>query len=82
MQIFRKKLATRGVSGVVGMQRSFKIMDKNNSNSLDMQEFSTACKEYKVEIPLDDIKTLFRAYDRNKDGTIDYNEFVRLIKVT
>ena len=27
-----------------------------------------------------DVQTLFRAFDKNGDGTIDYDEFLRVVK--
>lgn len=27
-----------------------------------------------------DIKALFSAFDRNRDGTIDYDEFIRILR--
>lgn len=37
---FRAKLASRGARGIIGLQRTFKIMDDNNSKTLDQQEFT------------------------------------------
>jgi len=34
--MFRSKLAQRGARGILGMQRVFKVMDDNNSGSLDI----------------------------------------------
>jgi calcyphosin len=35
-QMFKDKLAARGARGVLGMQRVFKVMDDNNSGTLDI----------------------------------------------
>lgn len=80
LEIFRKKILQRGAKGVIGMQRIFKIMDDDNSGSLSKQEFEKACRDFKVEIPLEDVTTLFHAFDINRDGTIQYDEFVRVIR--
>ena len=55
-------------------------MDDDNSKSLDRNEFKKAVTDFRVEIPLDQIDTIFNAFDLNRDGTIDYDEFVRMIK--
>lgn len=34
--VFRAKLAARGARGILGMQRIFKIMDDNDSGTLDI----------------------------------------------
>lgn len=62
------------------MQRVFKIIDDDNSKSLDKQEFKKAVQDFRVEIPQEHINTIFNAFDINRDGTIDYDEFVRIIR--
>ena len=55
-------------------------MDDDNSKSLDRNEFRKAVKDFKIEIPDDFIDTIFSAFDLNRDGTIDYDEFLRIIR--
>ena len=56
------------------------IMDDDNSKSLDKQEFQKAINDFRVAIPAEDIDVIFNAFDLNRDGSIDYDEFVRIIK--
>jgi len=42
----RAKLVSRGAKGFIGLQRQFKIMDDNNSRSLDKYEFNKAMKDF------------------------------------
>ena len=60
--------------------RIFKIMDDDNSKTLCRPEFEKACRDFKVEIPSDDMGVIFNAFDINRDGTISYDEFVRIIR--
>jgi len=76
----REKIKSRGARGLIGLQRVFKIMDDDNSKSLDRYEFKKAIRDFKVEIPDDSIDLIFNAFDLNRDGTIDYDEFVRIIR--
>jgi calcyphosin len=55
-------------------------MDDDNSKSLDKQEFRKAVNDFRIEIPADYIDTIFSAFDLNRDGTIDYDEFLRIIR--
>jgi Ca2+-binding EF-hand superfamily protein len=55
-------------------------MDDNNSRTLDREEFRKALKDFKIEVPDDQIAVVFNAFDLNRDGTIDYNEFLRIIR--
>ena len=47
---FRAKLASRGSRGLIGLQRTFKIMDDNDSGTLDMYEFSKAVNSIGCDI--------------------------------
>ena len=55
-------------------------MDDDGSKSLSKQEFEKACRDFKTEISSEDIGTLFQAFDINRDGTIQYDEFLRIIR--
>lgn len=48
---FRQKLQGRGSRGIIGLSRQFRIMDDNNSKTLDVMEFQKACHDYRLEIP-------------------------------
>ena len=80
MDIFRRKVLQRGAKGIIGLQRIFKIMDDDGSKSLSKQEFEKACRDFKAEIAPEDIGVLFSAFDINRDGTIQYDEFLRVIR--
>jgi Ca2+-binding EF-hand superfamily protein len=55
-------------------------MDDDNSKSLDKYEFKKAIADFRIAVPEEDIDVIFNAFDLNRDGTIDYDEFVRIIK--
>lgn len=55
-------------------------MDVNGDKTLTMSEFSQACKDFRINMTVDDIKFLFNQFDRNKDGRLDYNEFLRGVR--
>lgn len=42
----KTKLASRGARGIIGLQRQFKIMDDDNSKSLNKYEFNKAMTDY------------------------------------
>lgn len=39
-------------------------------------------REYGFNITDEEVRLLMQAYDRNKDGTIDYEEFLRGVRVS
>jgi Ca2+-binding EF-hand superfamily protein len=77
---FRAKLIQRGARGFIGLQRQFKIMDDDNSKTLDKAEFKKAVKDFRVGVTDEDIGTIWAAFDINGDGTISYDEFVRGVR--
>ncbi len=76
----RDRIKTRGARGIIGLARVFKIMDDNNSKSLDREEFRKALRDFKVEVPDEHVNIVFNAFDINRDGSIDYDEFLRIIR--
>lgn len=62
------------------MQRQFKIMDDNNSGSIDISEFKKAVKDFRLELNEQETQAVFSAFDRDGSGEIDYDEFVRGVR--
>lgn len=77
--MFRDKLVARGIRGVIGMARSFKIMDDNKSGTLDIQEFWKALCDYRIPISPEECRQLFDLFDINGDGDISYDELMRSV---
>ena len=80
LQKLKQKLAGRGARGIVGMGKQFRIMDDNNNRSLDMDEFTKAVNECRLGFGAAEIDVLFAAFDRNRDGSVDYDEFIRVLR--
>ena len=64
---------------MIGLRRQFKIMDDNNSGSLDLYEFKKGIKDFQIDIDEKDIEGLFKAFDINGNGDIDFDEFIRVV---
>mmetsp|Transcript_22355 Transcript_22355/g.16835 ORF Transcript_22355/g.16835 Transcript_22355/m.16835 type:complete len:204 (-) Transcript_22355:45-656(-) len=80
MDIFRKKLASRGARGLIGLAKQFKIADDNNSKDLDMPEFKKAVRDFRTGISDTDAEKLFKIFDRDRSGSINYDEFLRGVR--
>ena len=71
--IFRTILKKRGVRGIMAMRRAFMIAD---SKTLTLPEFIKFCHDYRIPISGSEINELFEEFDTNKNGEINYEEFV------
>ena len=73
----RLQLKQRGAGGVIGLAKKFKIMDDNGNGTLDMNEFKKAMKECKIsDISDKAMAHLFRYFDKDDSGSINYDEFL------
>ncbi|XP_042891838.1 serine/threonine-protein phosphatase with EF-hands 2-like isoform X1 [Penaeus japonicus] len=90
---FKKNLAVKGGPTVVealyrhksSLETIFRLIDKDNSGYISMDEFSETCellsRHIDVPIPKEDIADLARSIDINKDGYIDFNEFLECFRI-
>ena len=62
------------------MGKQFRIMDDNNSRSLDIYEFTKAMKDYMLGFNDTEIKVLFNYFDIDRGGAVDYDEFIRILR--
>ena len=65
------------MTGIISLGRMFRIADDDNSKLLTINEFSKVVKDFRIEISDNDIKRLFEIFDINRDGYINYDEFLR-----
>jgi Ca2+-binding EF-hand superfamily protein len=71
-----------GAKGLIGLQRQFRIIDDDGSQSLNMAEFKKAMKEVNVKLKNPrDAEQLFCLFDRDRSGTISFEEFLSTIRV-
>jgi len=73
----RERIKARGARGIIGIGKSFKIMDDDNSKSLDNDEFAKALKSYRISQDPLEIKAIFETFDPDRSGAINYDEFLR-----
>lgn len=73
------KLRARGAKGLIGISRSFKIMDKDGSGQLSHDEFSQAMRSYRICSDETELQSIFEIFDHDHSGQISYNEFLRTI---
>ena len=61
--------------------RTFKIMDDDNNRSLDLKEFTKGLNDYGILMEKHEAVDIFQRFDRNGNGTIDFDEFLITLRV-
>eukprot|EP01041_Mallomonas_annulata_P010926 gene10926-22809_t len=74
---FRASLRAHGATGIFGLARKFKIMDDDNSGSINIAEFTKALNEHKLKWTATQMKIVFDFFDKDHSGSISYEEFLR-----
>ena len=59
----------------------FRIYDKDNNNKLDEDELGQGLRKYGLNLTNEQVAQLFEVFDANKNGSIDYNEFLLKLAV-
>jgi Ca2+-binding EF-hand superfamily protein len=73
---FRNKLKARGSRGIMAIRRCFMICDDDNSKSISPHELEKICHDYRIELTKQEVQMLFKHFDLNGNGSIDYDEFL------
>lgn len=60
----------------MGIGRLFKIFDDDGSKTLCLPEFKKAMTDIRVGLSDREIERLFKIFDTNQGGQIDYEEFL------
>lgn len=59
MNKVKGKLRTRGTSGMLGIQRQFRIMDDDFDKCISYPEFRKAMNDYKMNLNDEEMQALF-----------------------
>jgi hypothetical protein len=81
MERLRANLIGRGAAGIIGIQRKFRIIDDDNSKSLNLGEFTKALRETGLNFSSEEILLLFKYFDVDRNGSIDFEEFLQKLRV-
>lgn len=76
----KNKLLERGSYGIRGLARIFKILDNDGGRKLDVKEFQDGLIDYGISITDEQARLIMQKFDRNKDGVVDFDEFLRYLK--
>ncbi|NXC84531.1 CAPSL protein, partial [Cercotrichas coryphoeus] len=80
LEKLRLQCLAKGSAGIKGLGRVFRIIDGNNSRTLDFKEFLRGLRKYSVVIDDEEAKALFQIFDKDGSGTIDFDEFILTLR--
>ncbi|TSQ12725.1 LMBR1 domain-containing protein 2-B [Bagarius yarrelli] len=71
---------SRGSAGIKGLGRTFRIMDDDNTRTLDLKEFIKGLNDYGVPMEKDEAIKVFQQFDKDGSGQIDFDEFLLTLR--
>jgi len=66
------------VEEAAGLKEGFKVMDTSNRGKINIDELRVGLQKFGQQIPDSDLMILMEAGDVDKDGHLDYGEFVAI----
>lgn len=78
----KQKIIERSANGIRGIARIFKAMDNNSNHLLDVDDFRWGLKDYGITISKEEAQQVLDHFDRDRNGQVDFNEFLRALKVS
>lgn len=82
LESLRGELAKRGARGIIGLQRKFRIIDDNGDRVLSLGEFNKAMKECGLNLSQEEVMILFKKFDSDNSGGVDFDEFLVRVRVS
>lgn len=55
-------------------------MDDNGNHSLSRDEFAKGLRDYGITMSMDEVQAVLSFFDKNGDGTVDFDEFLRYVR--
>nr|XP_017104216.2 calcyphosin-like protein isoform X2 [Drosophila bipectinata] len=72
----RLQCFSRGATGILGLSRSFRVMDDDGSKTLSSEEFKKGVKDMGLELSDSEIQDMFTRFDTDGSGNINMTEFL------
>ncbi|XP_046359672.1 calcyphosin-like protein isoform X2 [Haliotis cracherodii] len=73
-------LSIKGCGGIKQLSSFFRKMDADFSKKICFKEFADGVKRYGLYMGESDLQLLFKLFDRDGNGSIDFHEFVNQLR--
>lgn len=80
LEKIKEVLVKRGSHGIRGLGIAFRRMDDSGDRKLDRMEFQWGLKENGHDLSPAEFERIFKYFDRNNTGKIDFDEFLVTIR--
>jgi len=80
LEKLRAHMRSRGVEGIRGLGRHFKMVDRGGSGSVNADEFVYACRINNLGLSPAEVRLLMQAFDLHDNGQVNYQEFLRGVR--
>lgn len=80
IETLRLQCLARGANGIQGIGRAFRVIDDDNSRSLDLKEFTKGIYDFGLHLDKNEIQAAFNSLDTDQSGVIDFDEFLRALR--
>ncbi|XP_008835150.1 calcyphosin [Nannospalax galili] len=80
MEKLRAQCLSRGASGIQGLARFFRRMDRDRRQSLDAGELQRGLAQLGLDVDEVEAKAMCGRWDRDGNGTLDLEEFLQALQ--
>ena len=80
IETIRNKVKRRGIRCLISLENNFRALDDDNSQTIDFDAFEKTSEDFRFGISFDELQKLFTFFDKEGNGRIDYDEFIRIIR--
>lgn len=79
---FREACLKRGQAGIKGIAILWANLDDDKSRTLTFDEFQKGIINHNIVMTKDESLQLFKLFDKNNSGNIDFEEFITALRVS
>jgi len=80
IDIIKNKIKMRGIRCLISLENNFRSLDDDNSQTINFDSFESSAQDFRFGITFEEIEKLFDYFDKERNGRIDYDEFIRRIR--